>query len=309
MSGMYTGAKHALLHITDGLNIETYASFEELAWQALWWHAIEARAQQRAAFGPGAEAKMCDYYLGRAAALTAEVSKWIVETYDPARLRAPEVWPWCDAQSGAKLAADRWYGFSDSGGLCSSFDGYDTAEACRVACVADWGGETEEDGGVSFSTAPEDLGGVAICVLTGRQYVDRLYALAGPGGSGWELSDYGHWSEPAPVEKHAFRVEVPAVEGVTDEELLHALGSAVAEYTGTVMRAERPAVTSLVNKAEVSPVEKHALEQTDSARWADARTLAKQINDLLYAKGAPLGSDTYFAIRQLLAAELRKEPR
>lgn len=196
MSGMYTGAKHALLHITDGLNIETYASFEELARQALWWHAIEARAQQRAAFGPGAEAKMCDYYLGRAAVLTAEVSKWIVENYDPARLRAPEVWPWCDGQSGAKIYPDRYYGFSDSGGLADSFIGYETAQACRAACEAEW---PDAD----FGATPEDLGGVSICILSGRQYVDRLYELCRRGGSGWDLSDYGHWTELEAAEKHA----------------------------------------------------------------------------------------------------------
>lgn len=103
-----------------------------------------------------------------------------------AKEHAPEVWPW-HMVDGPVLHADRFYGFCDSGGLCGARVGYESQQRAEEFIGDGFGME-------DISTKPEDLGGVACCILTGRQYVDRLYALCLPGGSGWELSDYGRWS-------------------------------------------------------------------------------------------------------------------
>lgn len=71
-----------------------------------------------------------------------------------------------DEQSGALITMGRYYGFGDAGGLAGSFDGYETAEQCLEVVRKDHTNDT--------STSPDDLGRVAVCVLTGQQYVDQL---------------------------------------------------------------------------------------------------------------------------------------
>jgi hypothetical protein len=93
-----------------------------------------------------------------------------------------------------------------------------------------------------------------------------------------------------------FSISVPLAKDVTLEELAASVASALRSYTGSIavhpngwlISPERPSVVSLVNRAEVTP----------------AASLARQVNDILFARGAPLGSDPYFAIRGLLAARV-----
>jgi hypothetical protein len=74
-----------------------------------------------------------------------------------------------DEASGATLRMDRYYGFGDAGGLAGSFEGYESVEAAKQAIAPEHGYLEEE-----IASEPELLGAVAICVLSGQQYVDQL---------------------------------------------------------------------------------------------------------------------------------------
>jgi hypothetical protein len=87
-----------------------------------------------------------------------------------------------DEESGATLEMDRYYGFSDSGGIAGSHEGYPTAGHAIAAIGEEYGAP------VDISCSPEDLGSFQIAVITGQQYVDRIQAVD-------VLSTYGHFVE------------------------------------------------------------------------------------------------------------------
>lgn len=72
-----------------------------------------------------------------------------------------------DEQSGATLKLNRYYGFGDAGSLAGSFEGYATLDEA----IQDIRKEYPED---QLGTAPEQLGEVAICILSGTQFAERL---------------------------------------------------------------------------------------------------------------------------------------
>jgi hypothetical protein len=82
-----------------------------------------------------------------------------------------------DESSGATLHMDRYYGFADGGGLAGSFDGYDSYLGAAIAIKAEYGDD-------DTSTDPKDLGDVAICIITGQQYIDRLKKVGGEANIG-----------------------------------------------------------------------------------------------------------------------------
>lgn len=85
-------------------------------------------------------------------------------------------WPFIERSTGRAIHQNLYYGFYDSGGIC---DGEYETEAMALAMI-------DVDG--SVSTSPEDLGEVAVCILTGQQFIDRLTAL------GIDEATYGNWS-------------------------------------------------------------------------------------------------------------------
>jgi hypothetical protein len=244
MSGIHTYAEFAILDARSGLGVDCYASLGALVEAALYRYVAELGQNTP----HNAPSVMCDSILKRYDAMVAGARQQIIQNYDPARLRAPELWPWHDAQSGALIQAERWYGFSDSGGLWGSRSGYETLERAQ-ACLTE---DAPDDDGSVFSTNPEDLGSVACCILTGRQYVDRLYSLCETGGT-WPLEDYGKWSEPPHVGSFGGSVvvtlRVPRMEGLEYKELAQGVLDACAEFTGTCMHPCRPAIAACVNKA------------------------------------------------------------
>ena len=279
--GIHTGAPFALLDLrTKGVDMDTYDVWPELAGQALYLHAVQARGPDAAKgtkYGEGApvdspDSAYCDAYLARLDKLVAEVRQRVIESWDPARLRAPEVWPFCMADSTLRIHADRWYAFGDSGGTFSGHDvdhlhpdmlvggGFASLAACRDAYEVEHGEPLTAD---DWSAEPEHLGGVLASILTGRQYVDRLYHLTEHDAHECTLEPYGHWSE-APAEKHASDrlrvvVEVPAHPEIGAVDLKEAMRCALKGYTGSVLTSTggaklsptRPAITSLLNRAEV----------------------------------------------------------
>lgn len=193
MSGIATRAKFALLDTRNGLDLDTYATFAELAAVVLYQHAIGHRDGLP---WPKSvtEAQCCDQLLARVDALVEETRHKVIRSYDPARLRPPEMWPWLDRQSGVSICEDRYYGFCDSGGLWGDPTGYESAATAQRAVAADMND-------ASWSQRPQDLGEVAVCVLSGRQYVDRLYEICGPNGPfgvSDSLGDHGNWSQLVP---------------------------------------------------------------------------------------------------------------
>lgn len=190
--GISTNAPFAVLKLKRGLDLDTYKTYEELASAALYQHAI---ACHEILVQPGGQpfvtdAALCDAYLLRLQHVYETVRAQVVAGTDPARLRAPEVWPFCMADSSQKLYSDKWYGFSDSGGLYCTGAGFASREDAVKLLTADIDAD-------DWSTEPNLLGSMLCSILSGREYVDRLYVVCRPGGSGWPLDDYGHWSEPA----------------------------------------------------------------------------------------------------------------
>ncbi len=111
---------------------------------------------------------------------------------------APENWPFLPyPESAAKIYPDRYYGFFDAGGVAAGdgLNGYDTAEAA-LQNLRDEYGYDDPLVDSPLSTNPEMLGSVAVCVLTGRRFVDALYAIIadGPHDVGEGLNDYGCWT-------------------------------------------------------------------------------------------------------------------
>jgi hypothetical protein len=94
------------------------------------------------------------------------------------------MWPFMYA-GRVPLVADRWYGFSDSGGFYGSEAGYDSK---GLAMRGIWLHVPDVAAAVN---APALLGSVACCVLTGKQFVDELYRRDPE-----MVSDLGHWSAP-----------------------------------------------------------------------------------------------------------------
>lgn len=78
-----------------------------------------------------------------------------------------------DETSGSDLQRERFYGFSDAGGLVGGDEGYETRESAIQACKAE--GETE------IGIEPENLGDCAVSVLSADEYVKRLHVLVPEG--------------------------------------------------------------------------------------------------------------------------------
>lgn len=184
MSGIATRAEFALLDTRNGLDLDTYATFAELAAMALYQHATGCRGGLPWPEGM-TEAQRCDQLLARVDALAEETRQAVIRSYDPARLHPPEVWPWLDRQSGAAIHEDRWYGFCDSGGLWGGTHGFATLD--DALCAA-----RKEMRAAQCSSRPQDLGEIAVCVLSGREYVDRVYEVCAREGE--TLADYGNWT-------------------------------------------------------------------------------------------------------------------
>lgn len=118
-----------------------------------------------------------------------------------------EKWPFIEGESNQPIHENRFYAFAEAGGFYPSnldWRGHATREECMAATrqdlIDDW-----EPGLVNanldlpspqnkwISTDPQDLGGVMACVLSGREFVDRIYYLVGEGNA--DLSDFGEWSK------------------------------------------------------------------------------------------------------------------
>jgi hypothetical protein len=84
-----------------------------------------------------------------------------------------------DETSGAEVEMHLFYGFGDSGSLAGSFAGYPTREAAIVDINKEWPD-------VVCGTKPEDLGHMAIAVLSGQEFVDELKKRG-------ILDDLGYW--------------------------------------------------------------------------------------------------------------------
>lgn len=92
--------------------------------------------------------------------------------YDPVR-------QFRDEQSGHTIKLHRFYGFGDAGGLAGDADGYPTRELAIQAI----GQEHEKS---AIGTSPTELGEVAICVLSGAEFVARLQQID-------NLAEYGRF--------------------------------------------------------------------------------------------------------------------
>lgn len=266
MSGIKTGAKLAILNTHSGMDLDTYKDWQELTLSALYQHAIGCHERSAvnpavSAGGKSTDAQLCDALLARLDAITATVREQVIDGYDPARRRLPEVWPFCVADSAAKLMPELYYGFSDSGGLVCGGTGYSTEGGLKSYV----GREQEvaaNELGHYFSSDPEELGGVACCVLTGRQYVDRLYYLCEHDAHENSLEPYGKWSAAGfpPDTEHVkyprgkYEVMVPLFadgEGAKPSAIRAAIEAALQEFTGTTLKPFPPSTLAMINKAEV----------------------------------------------------------
>lgn len=106
------------------------------------------------------------------------------------RMKALEVWPFNDADNGCLLIQeDRFYGFYDCGGVTDN-NGFATLDEAIAAIQKDF--DDAYSTTTLITTDPEQLGVYAVAVLSGRQFVDRLYEIC---GYSQELfHDYGTWS-------------------------------------------------------------------------------------------------------------------
>jgi hypothetical protein len=202
MSGIRTGARFAVLDVRGGLDLDAYDTWAALATAVAYSHAIGGRDRVDLTSdlselpGPEADAALCDRVLARADALHAATRDSVIRAYDPKRLRPPEVWPFRYDNKTA-IYADRYYGFYDAGGVLYQgagmvgAGGWATSEACVTALMG-LRTSMEDDVAGYCSTDSTELGVVACCVLTGRQYVDALYKV----GGGYSLEEWGGWSEP-----------------------------------------------------------------------------------------------------------------
>ncbi len=210
MSGICTGAPYAVLDATSGINLDTYKDLDEML-RALYYRTVVTHA--RATLQPGSftAAQYCDHLLAYMEVVHTETRGHVVRDYDPARLRAPEVWPFTmNDKHRHALLEDRYYAFSNTtgggvfGGPWTGAGSVDHGYVNRHNLLSDLDaylkGRTDP---FEYSFDPEDLGNVEWCIITGRQYVDRLYWVCESGGEieRHELSIHGTWAQPP--EKHA----------------------------------------------------------------------------------------------------------
>lgn len=196
MSGISTRAPYALLKLKDGLDLDTYRTFEEVAQAVVYQHAIACN--ETAGQLAHSDAQLCDLYLQRLEKIADWCRQCVIESTDPTRLREPEGWPFV-MYCGTQVYETLFYAFTDDGwvwidesGTCSA----ETATDLKAAMAADDASLLPKD----FSTNPEDLGGVRYCILTGRQYIDRLYWLTEHDAHERGLAPYGKWAnKPGPV--------------------------------------------------------------------------------------------------------------
>jgi hypothetical protein len=228
MSGIHTGQKFAVLDTTSGMNIDCYGSLDELL-RALYYRTAVSQKSPLDIVGDNDDARLCDEVLEYVDAVHEECRGYIIKDYDPKRLRAKEVWPFYMADCNVPIYEDRWYGFGDAGGAFYGthdpkggvYSGFASDVECLAALNADRGEDCTAD---DWSSDPDELGGVMACIITGRQYVDRLYKLCGAGGSGWEFSEYGHWYDD---------------ENTLDDVPKHALSSDPDELADRISDVER----------------------------------------------------------------------
>jgi hypothetical protein len=105
-----------------------------------------------------------------------------------AKLKESEVWPF-QLNEGylIPIYEDKFYGFYECGGLFIN-TGSDTPEEL-VNAIKRW---YDEPTPYLVTTDPEGLGEYSVTVLSGRQFLDRLYYIIGYQSEG--LEDYGAWS-------------------------------------------------------------------------------------------------------------------
>lgn len=130
--------------------------------------------------------------------ILANAGRWPYPSGAPRFYCVRETWPWLDSTSGAIIQEDRFYGFGDAGGLAGSFEGYVTATVAINDIVNDYGQAPEW-----LSFKPEDLGSVAITVITGRDFITQLYRIHACDSGGVSegllafegaIAEYGTWS-------------------------------------------------------------------------------------------------------------------
>jgi hypothetical protein len=94
-----------------------------------------------------------------------------------------EVWPFFLSATESPIEKDRYYGFVNPTGINGEINGYTTL----VEALED----ISDHGPIEcISSNPNDLGDATVCVLTGRQYIDRLEEIDPD-----SVIDYGQWSE------------------------------------------------------------------------------------------------------------------
>lgn len=112
----------------------------------------------------------------------------ISSLYPETQMKTPnEIWPFIDHSSNQKIKEDVFYGFSDAGGTASSEVEFKSSQE-----AVDYLTELYEFQAEDMSTDPNDLGNVACCVLSGRQFIDKLRLINTTEG---EL-EFGEWSQP-----------------------------------------------------------------------------------------------------------------
>lgn len=102
MSSFVTSAPFAMLDTRNGLALETFATFADLAGYAVYAHAIGHLDKLSWPEGM-TEAQRCDQLLARIDVLAEETRQAVIRRYDPARLR-PEQEP---LRSPYMLATDK----------------------------------------------------------------------------------------------------------------------------------------------------------------------------------------------------------
>jgi hypothetical protein len=154
-----------------------------------------------------------------------------------------EHWPFIMIE-GPTIEEHRWYSFGDAGYIFPCAGWSSEGEAMQHMLNPNYG----FDAGEWTINQPDKLGGVAFCILTGRQYIDRIKELDN------DLEDYGVWSEPAApaladdefLSKRLARVAKLAgvlMPDMTHEQIVGVAGTILGQIASKLERA--PAVSAL----------------------------------------------------------------
>ncbi len=90
-------------------------------------------------------------------------------------MKKQEKWPWKD-ECGCAIYEDQYYGFFDSGGVAGSFIGYLTARHAFMSILASGEGHWKPE---DITIGAEHLGEAAVAIMSGREYINKLYEIAG----------------------------------------------------------------------------------------------------------------------------------